>query len=118
MKGLSYLLNMRCRYRSLGFSPRWPVTPYKELRYFSGYEISGDVVDVRYILTDAGDGGKLMLDTIDEDENAYNYIFEKKGLHFHTSIDGEDTMLNRLDKKEPLTILCYCEKIRKRKGKE
>ena len=54
MKGLSYLLNMRCRYRSLGFSPRWPVTPYKELRYFSGYEISGDVVDVRYILTDAG----------------------------------------------------------------
>ena len=50
-------------------------------------------------------------DTIDEDEDAYNYIFEKKGLHFHTSKDGWDI-------KEPLTILCYCEKIRKRKGKE
>ena len=30
------------------------MTPYKELRYYSGYEIDGDVVDVRYILTDAG----------------------------------------------------------------
>ena len=33
---------------------KWPVTPYKELRYFGGYEINGDVVDVRYILTEAG----------------------------------------------------------------
>ncbi|MBO4625268.1 MAG: hypothetical protein J5646_07240 [Bacteroidales bacterium] len=33
---------------------KWPVTPYKELRYFSGYEVNGDVVDVRYILTEAG----------------------------------------------------------------
>ena len=33
---------------------KWPVTPYKELRYFGGDEINGDVVDVRYILTEAG----------------------------------------------------------------
>ena len=53
-EGLAGIEDLGCRYRSLGFSPRWPVTPYKELRYFSGYEVGGDVVDVRYILTDKG----------------------------------------------------------------
>ncbi|MBP5218159.1 MAG: hypothetical protein J6Z47_04340 [Bacteroidales bacterium] len=53
-EGLAGIQDLDCRYRSLGFSPRWPVTPYKELRYFSGYEINGDVVDVRYILTEKG----------------------------------------------------------------
>ena len=53
-EGLAGVEDLDCRYRSLGFSPRWPVTPYKELRYFTGYELTGDVVDVRYILTDAG----------------------------------------------------------------
>ena len=53
-EGLAGIEDLGCRYRSLGFSPRWPVTPYKELRYFSGYEVNGDIVDVRYILTDEG----------------------------------------------------------------
>lgn len=53
-EGLAGIEDLGCRYSSLGFSPRWPVTPYKELRYFGGYEINGDVVDVRYILTNAG----------------------------------------------------------------
>ena len=53
-EGLAGIEDLDCRYRSLGFSPKWPVTPYKELRYFSGYEINGDVIDVRYILTEKG----------------------------------------------------------------
>ena len=53
-EGLAGIEDLGCRYRSLGFSPKWPVTPYKELRYFSGYEINGDVIDVRYILTEKG----------------------------------------------------------------
>jgi len=53
-EGLAGIEDIGCRYRDLGFSPRWPVTPYKELRYFTGYEIGGDVVDVRYILTEKG----------------------------------------------------------------
>ena len=53
-EGLAGIEDLGCRYRRLGFSPRWPVTPYKELRYFSGYEVNGDVVDVRYILTGKG----------------------------------------------------------------
>lgn len=53
-EGLAGIEDIDCRYRSLGFSPRWPVTPYKELRYCTGYELSEDIVDVRYILTGAG----------------------------------------------------------------
>lgn len=53
-EGLAGIEDIDCRYRSLGFSPRWPVTPYKELRYCTGYELSADIVDVRYILTGAG----------------------------------------------------------------
>ena len=53
-EGLAGITDLECRYRSLGFSPRWPVTPYKELRYFTGCELTGDLVDVRYILKDAG----------------------------------------------------------------
>lgn len=53
-EGLAGISDLECRYRSLGFSPRWPVTPYKELRYITGYELTGDIVDVRYILKDEG----------------------------------------------------------------
>lgn len=53
-EGLAGITDLERRYRSLGFSPRWPVTPYRELRYFTGYELTGDLVDVRYILKDAG----------------------------------------------------------------
>jgi hypothetical protein len=53
-EGLAGITDLECRYRSLGFSPRWPVTPYRELRYFSGYELTGDIVDVRYVLTAKG----------------------------------------------------------------
>ena len=36
------------------FAPKFPVTPYTELRYLTGYELTGTKVDVRYILTDEG----------------------------------------------------------------
>ena len=36
------------------FSPKFPVTHYTELRYLTGYEVSGALVDVRYILTHEG----------------------------------------------------------------
>ena len=38
------------KYESIRFSPRWPVTGLNELRYFTGYEAAGAVVDVRYVL--------------------------------------------------------------------
>ncbi len=53
-EGLAGIYDVEGGYRTLGFSPRFPVTEYTELRYFSGYETQGKIIDVRYILTDAG----------------------------------------------------------------
>ena len=53
-EGLAGITDLGCRYRSIGFAPKWTVTHYNELRYFTGYEKSGDTVDVRYISSDKG----------------------------------------------------------------
>ncbi len=37
-------------YDEIDFSPRFPVTYYRELRYLTGYEVTNVLVDVRYIL--------------------------------------------------------------------
>lgn len=36
------------------FAPRFTVTDYNELRYFTGYELSGAMVDVRFVIKDEG----------------------------------------------------------------
>ena len=41
-------------YDEIYFSPKFPVTPYTELRYITGYEVNKIMVDVRYILKDEG----------------------------------------------------------------
>ena len=41
-------------YRHMRFAPRWAVSPFKEGRYLTGYEISKKLVDVRYVFTDRG----------------------------------------------------------------
>ncbi len=53
-EGLAGVEDIDVCYRRIRFSPRFPVTPYTELRYFTGYELSGNIVDIRYILTDEG----------------------------------------------------------------
>ena len=53
-EGLAGILDLGVRYDVLGFSPKFPVTHYTELRYLTGYEATATLVDVRYILTDAG----------------------------------------------------------------
>jgi len=41
-------------YDEIYFSPKFPVTPYTELRYITGYEVNKTMVDVRYILKSEG----------------------------------------------------------------
>lgn len=41
-------------YDEIFFSPKFPVTEYTELRYITGYEVSGAMVDVRYIFEEKG----------------------------------------------------------------
>ena len=53
-EGLAGVEDADCLYRTIRFSPRFPVTGYTELRYITGYEKSGVFVDVRWILTEEG----------------------------------------------------------------
>ncbi len=53
-EGLAGVKDVGSGYDAIAFSPRFPVTGYSELRYITGYEKSGKVVDIRYIQTDAG----------------------------------------------------------------
>ena len=53
-EGLAGIVNAGFGYDEIAFSPRWPVTPYRELRYVTGYESVGRYVDCRYVQTDEG----------------------------------------------------------------
>jgi len=53
-EGLAGIRDVDVLYRKIAFSPRWPVTPYNEVRYITGYEVSSVYVDCRYVRTDRG----------------------------------------------------------------
>ena len=53
-EGLAGIKDLDTGYKILGFSPRFTVTPYTELRYITGYEKTGAKVDVRFIIGDIG----------------------------------------------------------------
>ena len=53
-EGLAGIIDAGVRYDEMIFAPKFPVTPYTELRYLTGYEVNGTKVDVRYILTEEG----------------------------------------------------------------
>ena len=53
-EGLAGIVDAGVGYDVIEFSPRWPVAPYRELRYVTGYEMSKKYVDVRHVQTDAG----------------------------------------------------------------
>ena len=53
-EGLAGIVDSGVNYDEITFSPKFPVTHYTELRYLTGYEVTGALVDVRYILTVEG----------------------------------------------------------------
>lgn len=53
-EGLAGISDIGIRYNKMYFSPKFTVTDYTELRYITGYEKNGTIVDVRYILTECG----------------------------------------------------------------
>ena len=53
-EGLAGICNTGCGYDEIYFCPRFPVTHYRELRYFTGYELSHKTVDLRYVLKENG----------------------------------------------------------------
>ncbi len=48
-EGLAGIEDLDVQYRILGFSPRWVVTDYRELRYFTGCELSKILIDLYFI---------------------------------------------------------------------
>lgn len=53
-EALAGITDAGVQYDEIAFSPRFPITPYTELRYLTGYEVTNVKVDVRYILTEEG----------------------------------------------------------------
>ena len=53
-EGLAGIVDCDSLYREIRFSPRFPVTHYRELRYITGYECSHTFVDVRWTLSEEG----------------------------------------------------------------
>ena len=53
-EGLAGIQDIGVSYDEMLFSPKFPVAPYSELRYITGYEMNNTVVDVRYIITEEG----------------------------------------------------------------
>ena len=53
-EGLAGVVNAGFGYDVIDFSPRWPVTPYANVRYLTGYEAFGKTVDCRHVRTATG----------------------------------------------------------------
>ena len=53
-QGLAGVQDLDKQYRRLRFAPRWAVTPYREGRYLTGYELPKKTVDVRYVFAEKG----------------------------------------------------------------
>lgn len=53
-EGLAGINDIGVNYDEIYFAPKFPVTHYTELRYITGYEVSGAMVDVRFILEKEG----------------------------------------------------------------
>ena len=53
-EGLAGVVNAGIGYDRIAFSPRWPVTPYANVRYLTGYEALGRIVDCRHVRTETG----------------------------------------------------------------
>ena len=74
-EGLCGVVDRDCLYREIDFSPRFPVCPYKELRYVTGYELSHKFVDVRYVIKDEG----MRYDVYSEAEKINFHVLLPKG---------------------------------------
>lgn len=53
-EGLAGINDVGVNYDEIFFAPKFPVTHYTELRYLTGYEVTGRMIDLRYILRDEG----------------------------------------------------------------
>lgn len=74
-EGLAGVTDLDVQYRVVGFSPCFPVTGYKELRYITGYESQSCPVDLRYTLQAEG----MRYDLYAPAEEVHAHILLPKG---------------------------------------
>lgn len=71
-EGLAGIVDTGVKYSSIAFSPRFPVSGYDEVRYFTGYEDT--LVELRYVL--AENGLRYRLSSPAKEVSAHIYIPE------------------------------------------
>ncbi len=87
-EGLAGITDAGVNYDAIDFFPRFPVTPYTEIRYLTGYEVSHTLVDVRYILTNEG----MRYDLISPAKTVRAHILLPKGRSCAALyVNGENT---------------------------
>lgn len=88
-QGLAGVEDVQCGYRVIRFSPRFPVTPFRELRYFTGYEKTQKYVTFRYILTDKG--MRYLVDSPAREIDAHLLLPDGKRAA-RVLVDGKETL--------------------------
>ncbi len=93
-EGLAGIEDIGVCYDEIKFSPRFPVTEYKELRYLTGYECTETTVDLRYILK--------------EDGMRYDLYSPKSTIHAHILLPkGKDVSALYVDgEKREFSVSC------------
>ncbi|MBQ9409819.1 MAG: hypothetical protein IJU28_10585, partial [Clostridia bacterium] len=87
-EGLAGINDVGVNYDEIYFAPKFPVIPYTELRYLTGYEVSGALVDVRYILTEQG----MRYDILSPARKISAHILLPKGRTFSKlTLNGQET---------------------------
>ncbi len=87
-EGLAGIIDTDSGYKKINFSPKFPATPYTELRYFTGYEKTGAIVDVKFIITDKG--MRYEIKSPAKEINAHIYIPGEKNIS-EITVNGTKT---------------------------
>lgn len=74
-EGLAGVVDKDCLYKIIDFAPRFVVTHYTELRYFTGYECTERFIDIRFIINEQG----MRYDVLSKAEQINAHILLPKG---------------------------------------
>lgn len=104
-EGLCGVVDKDCLYREIDFSPRFPVCPYTELRYITGYELSHKFVDVRYVIKE----NVMRYDVLSEAEKINFRILLPKGKNCRAlTVDGRSADYDITKTGDSLYVVFSC----------
>lgn len=116
-EGLFGINDIGVNYDEIFFSPKLPVTHYTQLRYFTGYEVSNTVVEIRYTVKEEGMRYDLLSPAkkinchimLPKGKNCSKLLIGGKEVSFRTVLVGEskyvDFTIDNCGKKEVMEVL-------------